>query len=83
MMESPLFERMKEILCSELDVDPALLTLDASLVDDLGADSLDLVHLALEVEESFQVEVDQRDLMQMKTVRDVFEYLHTRIPASA
>ncbi|MFT3926841.1 MAG: acyl carrier protein [Myxococcales bacterium] len=81
-MERELFERMKAVLCEELDVRPETLTLKSLLVEDLGADSLDLVNLALQVEERFEIEVNERDLIQLKTVGDVFDYLHARVQAS-
>jgi acyl carrier protein len=81
-MNTALFEEMKSILCEELDVPADKLQLDATLIDDLGADSLDLVHLALKVEERFQIEIAERDLISLKTVGDVLEHLSTRIQAA-
>ncbi len=81
-MNTELYERMKLVLSEELDVPAEQLRPEASLVDDLGADSLDLVNLALQVEEAFGVEICERELLGMRTIRDVLEYLEPRINAA-
>jgi acyl carrier protein len=82
-MNMELFEQMKVVLSKELDVPDEKLRLDSSLVDDLGADSLDLVQLALEMEERFGVELSERDVIGLKSVGDVVKYVDARIKSGA
>jgi acyl carrier protein len=59
-------------------VDAADLVPEADLLDDLGADSLDVVELAMALEEEFSLEVPDEDLENIRTVRDIIEYVRTR-----
>ena len=70
-----MFEKIKEIICEQLSVDEEEVTLDASIKDDLGADSLDLFELVTVLEEEFNIEIPTDDLAQINTVGDVIEYL--------
>ena len=70
-----MFEKIKEIICEQLSVDEEEVTLDASIKDDLGADSLDLFELVMALEDEYSVEIPAEDLQQMATVADVMNYL--------
>ena len=74
-----VFEKVKEMLCEQLDVEEDKVTLEASIVDDLGADSLDVVDLIMSLEEEFDVEVPDEDVEGMKTVGDIVKYIENKI----
>ena len=62
-----------------LAVDPSQVTLDASFGDDLGADSLDLVALVMALEETFDIEVAEDELKEIKTVGEAFELIYAKL----
>jgi acyl carrier protein len=70
-------ERIKEIIMEQLGVEEEQITLEASFIDDLGADSLDTVELVMAFEEEFDVEIPDEDAEKIRTVQDVIEYLNT------
>ena len=73
-------EKVREIIANQLGVEPAEVVPEASFVDDLGADSLDLVELVMAMEEEFGVEVPDEEAEKMRTVQDTINYLrgHTK-----
>ncbi len=70
-----MFEKLKEILISELQIEEELITLDAALASDLGVNSLELAELVLTVEDQLGVEINEDDLHKFITVGDVVKYL--------
>lgn len=72
------FERVKEIVVQQLGVDEEEVTLDASFVDDLGADSLDIVELIMAFEESFDLEIPDEDAEKIARVGDAVNYLKAK-----
>lgn len=70
-----MFEKMRAILASQLGMDESEIRPDSSFKDDLGADSLDLFELVMNLEEEYSIEIPSEDLMTMNTVGDVVEYL--------
>ena len=70
-----MFEKIKKIIVDQLGVDEAEVTLEASFVDDLGADSLDLVELIMALEDEFDIEIPDNAAEQISTVNDVVEYI--------
>ena len=70
-----MFEKVRSIIANELGVDESQVTETADIVDDLGADSLDVVELIMELEEVFGVSVDDSEAQKMKTVGDVLKYI--------
>jgi acyl carrier protein len=72
-MES--MDRIKKIIVDQLGVDESKITEDSSFVDDLGADSLDIVELIMAFEEEFDLEIPDEDAEKIKTVGDVVKYL--------
>lgn len=70
-----LFDRVKEIIVDQLGVDEDKVTLEASFVDDLGADSLDVVELVMALEEEFEIEIPDEDAEKIATVGDALEYI--------
>jgi acyl carrier protein len=67
--------RVKEIIINELGVEPEKVSLEASFVEDLGADSLDTVELVMAFEEEFGIEIPDEDAEQLQTVGDAVRYL--------
>ncbi len=70
-----IFEKVKDILVDQLDAEEEKVTLEASIVDDLGADSLDLVDLVMSLEEEFDVEIPDEAVENIKTVGDIVKYI--------
>ncbi len=70
-----MFEKIKEILVEEMQVDPENVTMDAELVNDLGVNSLELADLILLCEEKFDIEINDEDIHKFITVADVVSYL--------
>lgn len=71
------FEKMRAIIAETLNCDLEKVTMEASLVDDLGADSLAAVELSMALEEEFGVTIADDDLPKMKTVADLANYIST------
>ncbi len=70
-----IFDKVKEILVDQLDVEDEKVTMEASIIDDLGADSLDLVDLVMSLEEEFDVEIPDEQVENIKTVSDIVKYI--------
>ena len=68
-------ERVKKIIAEKLSVDLAEVVPEASFVDDLGADSLDLVELIMSMEEEFDTDISDEDAEQITTVKDAIDYV--------
>ena len=68
-------DRVKEIIAKELEVEVKQLTPDAKFIEDLGADSLDIVELVMALEEEFGMDIPDEDADKLKTVGDAMEYL--------
>lgn len=68
-------ERVKSIIADQLEVGEAEIQLDASLTDDLRADSLDMVELVMAFEDEFYLEIPDEEAEELSTVRDVIEYI--------
>jgi len=74
-----VFEKVKEIIVEQLGVDEEEVTLQASFVDDLGADSLDIVELVMALEEEFDMEIPDEDAEKIVTVGDAVNYIKEKI----
>lgn len=68
------FEALKDLIVEELDVAAEEVTLEASFIDDLGADSLDLFEMVMSIEDEFGVAIPNEELSNVKTVQDVLNY---------
>ena len=64
-----------DIIANQLGVDKDIVTPEANIVDDLGADSLDVVELVMALEEAFDMEIPDEDAENIRTVQDIFSYL--------
>lgn len=70
--------KVKEVIVEQLGVDPERVKPEASFIDDLGADSLDIVELVMAMEEEFGIEIPDEDAEKLKTVNDVSSYLQSK-----
>jgi len=73
--------RIVDIIANQLGVDKDIVTPGANIVDDLGADSLDVVELVMALEEAFDTEIPDEDAEKIRTVQDVFDYVQNRAAA--
>lgn len=70
-----VFEKIKSIIAEQLSIDEDEVTMEAAFIDDLGADSLDLVELIMALEENFDIEIPEEDAEKIATVGDAVEYI--------
>lgn len=70
-----IFEKVKEITVEQLSADEDAVTLEASFINDLEADSLDIVELMMALEEEFDIEIPDEDAEKISTVGDAVEYI--------
>ena len=70
-----IFENVRDALAKQFEIDPETITMDTSIVDDLGADSLDIVELIRSREDMFGISISDDDASQLDTVRRIVEYL--------
>ena len=75
MSSEEIYNKVKEIIVEQLGVAETAVALDASFIDDLGADSLDIVELIMALEEEFDLEIPDADAEKVVTVNDVVEYI--------
>lgn len=78
-MSEPIFEVVKNVLVDVRDVDPADVTPESSLIDDLGADSLDAIEIIMALEEHYNQELDDIDVESLKTVADIVALIQSVI----
>jgi len=70
--------KVREIVCQQLDVDPEQVKLETSFVEDLGADSLAVVELVLALEEEFEMDIPDEDTEKLRTFKDAVEYIKSK-----
>ena len=75
MTQEEIFEKVKGIIVEQLGVADTAVTLEASFIDDLGADSLDILELIMALEEEFDTEIPDSDAEKVVTVGDVVDYI--------
>ena len=73
-----VFEKVKEITAEQLDIDESLVTMEASFINDLEADSLALVQLMMALEEEFDVEIPDEEAEEISTVADAVNYINSK-----
>jgi acyl carrier protein len=78
-MATSIEQRVKKIVAEQLGVNEADITLQASLVDDLGADSLDSVELVMALEEEFGMEIPDEDAEKITTIQQAIDYINDHI----
>lgn len=74
-----VFKKVKAIIVEQLDVDEDKVKLEASIADDLGADSLDIVDLVMSLEEEFDIEFPDEQVESVKTVGDIVKFIEENI----
>ena len=79
MEGNEIFEKVKKIIIEQLNVSEDSVTKEASFIDDLGADSLDVVELIMALEEEFDIEIPDSDAEKVVTVGDVVEYIKENV----
>lgn len=79
MSSEEIFDKVKEIIVEQLGVADTAVTLEASFIDDLGADSLDIVELIMALEEEFDIEIPDADAEKVVSVGDVVDYIKDHI----
>ena len=75
MSSEEILEKVKAIIVEQLGVADTAVTMEASFIDDLGADSLDIVELVMAIEEEFDIEIPDADAEKVVTVGDVVDYI--------
>jgi acyl carrier protein len=75
MEKEEIFNKVKEVIVDQLNADEDDVTLEASFIDDLGADSLDIVELVMALEESFGISIPDEEAENIKTVADAVDYI--------
>lgn len=79
MSSEEIFEKVKAIIVEQLGVTDTSVTMEASFIDDLGADSLDIVELVMAIEEEFDIEIPDSDAEKVVTVGDVVDYIKENV----
>jgi len=77
-MAASVEARVKEIVCEQLGVNVNEVTSEASFIEDLGADSLDIVELVMALEEEYEMEISDEDAEKIKTVQDIIGFIEGR-----
>ena len=73
------FDKVKAIVVEQLGVDEAEVTIDSTFIDDLGADSLDIVELIMGIEEEFDIEIPDEDAEKLTTVGSAMNYVKNKL----
>ena len=79
MSSEEILEKVKAIIVEQLGVADTAVTMEASFIDDLGADSLDIVELVMAIEEEFDIEIPDSDAEKVVTVADVVDYIKENV----
>ena len=80
MTMDEIFKTMQDLIAEQFAIDTDEIGMDSSFVDDLGADSVDLVELVMAMEEEFEIdEIPEEDLLTLKTVGDCVRYLYNKL----
>ena len=74
-----MFEKIRDMISQQLDIDADMITMDTDFQDDLGADSLDLVELLMLAEEKYMITIDEDEIKNFKTVGDVVRFIEENV----
>lgn len=72
-----MFEELKELICQYVDVEESAITEESRFIEDLGFNSYDFMSMVGEIEEKFDVEVEEREVVNVKTMKDAVEYIQS------
>ena len=72
-----MFETIRNVLAKQFELDPETITLETNLIDDIGADSLDVVELIMALEDEFGIKISDEDAVKLDTVGRICDYLDT------
>ena len=70
-----VFEKVRAALANQFEIDPETITMDTNIIDDLGADSLDVVELIMSLEDDYNISISDEDAAELLTVGKIVEYL--------
>ena len=73
-----MFEKVKELLASQLNISQDKITLESKVVEDLGADSLDMIEMLMTMEEEFGISIPDEDAVKLSTVKDIVNYIEKK-----
>ena len=74
-----VFEKIRKILADQLEIEESMITIESNLVDELNADSLDIVELIMDLEQEFDISIPDEDLPKVVTVNDIVSYIEKQI----
>ncbi len=74
-----VFEKIRDIVVDQFDAEESSVTLESSIIDDLGADSLDVADLVMAIEEEFDIEIPDEEVENIKTVGDIVKFVETNV----
>ena len=74
-----VFEKVRDILCEQLELEADEVTMQSNIAEDLGADSLDLVDMLMSIEDEFEVEIPDEEIENLKTVGDAVAYIEKNL----
>lgn len=70
-----IFEQIRDVLAKQFEIDPETITMETNLIDDIGADSLDVVELIMSLEDNYGISISDEEAAELYTVRRIVEYL--------
>ena len=70
-----IFETVRDTLAEQFEIDPSEITMDTNLIDDIGADSLDVVELIMALEDNYGIRINDDDAANLVTVRKIVDYI--------
>lgn len=74
-----VFEKIRDILAEQLEIDEDSITMESNIAEELGADSIDVVDLVMSIEDEFEIEVPDDEVENVKTVGDIVKYVEDSI----
>jgi acyl carrier protein len=83
MTDNEIIDKIKKVIINHAAIDEATINLDTNFYDDLNADSLDIIELTLRFEETFKIDMAEEASLELKTVRDMFNYVKGKLEEKA
>jgi acyl carrier protein len=74
-----VLEKVKKIICDQLDIEESIITMESVIIEDLGADSLDVVDIIMSLEEEFDMEIPDEQVENIKTIGDIVKYIEENL----